>query len=429
MRQVGIRRILVSAALAAMSSALAFSQSASSAPSSDGLALLTRVAKKYADATSYYVESVEERSSTTEYSHGWQKMVRTTAEAPGGRYYYEGRSSTGSAVRVGNGQTVWTYHVNEHRYTVKPQTADSSDKSKIIPMSEMAMFEAEHVRKQLGALAKSLKSADRLADATLEVDGHEVACNVVRFQSSDQKRPAPDNFFDKTVWIDKNHETILRIVEHAHTYILIPGGTDIPEQEQITTTFPNTDLNGPARDDLFKFVPPPDAKLVEEFPDPKKSWAGSSLTGEQVPSLKLTSADGNIVTVDSFRGKPVLIDFWATWCGPCVTALPRIAQIYQETKGKGLIVISIDRDEEAQTAADLLTKKGYSWPNFHDDGEIEKLIGSSGIPRAMLIDGRGKIVYDGQMDEDELRNEIAKLGPEYRSLRSNPSQAPCRTSN
>jgi hypothetical protein len=94
-----------------------------------------------------------------------------------------------------------------------------------------------------------------------------------------------------------------------------------------------------------------------------------------------------------------------------------------------LIVISVDRDEEAKTAADLLNQKGYSWPNFHDEGEIEKLIGSSGIPRVMLVDGGGKIVYDGQMDEDELRNEVAKLGPEYASLRSNPSQAPCRTSN
>jgi hypothetical protein len=143
------------------------------------------------------------------------------------------------------------------------------------------------------------------------VDGHEVACNVVRFESADEKRPSPHYLFDKTIWIDKNHETILRIVEHAHTYILVPSGTDIPEQEEITTTFASTDLNGPARDDLFKFVPPPDAKLIDEFPHPAKDWVGSTKTGEQVPSLKLTSADGSIVTVDSFRGKPVLIDFWA----------------------------------------------------------------------------------------------------------------------
>jgi len=429
MRRAGIERILVSSVLATISSTLAFAQSAPSASASDGLALLTRVAGKYADATSYYVELVEERSSTAEYSHGWQKTHLTAAEAPGGRYYYEGRSSTGSAIRVGNGQTVWTYHVNQNRYTAKPQAAESSDQSEIISMSEMAMFEAEHLRKKLSALSKSLKSADRLPDETLEVDHRKVVCNVVRFESSDQRRPAPHYSFDKTIWIDKDHETILRIVEHAHSYLMVSGGADIPQEEEITTTFARADLNLPLRDDLFQFAPPPEAKLIEDFPDPLKSSMGSTMTGEQVPSLKLRSADGSIATVDSFRGKPVLIDFWATWCGPCVKALPKIAQIYQETQGKGLLVISVDRDEEAGTGTDFLTKKGYSWPNFHDDGEIEKLIGSSGIPRAMLIDGGGKIVYDGQMDEDELRNEIRKLGPEYASLQSNPSQAPCRTSN
>lgn len=427
MRHVEMQGILVSAVLATMSSALVFAQSARSTPSSDGLELLTRVARKYADAKSYYVESVEERSSTGQYSHEWQKTVLTAAESPGGRYYYEGQSSTGSTLRVGNGQTVWTYRMNEHRYTVKPQAAKGSSKSNMIAMSESAMLQAEALRKELSALGKSLKSADRLPDVILKVDGHKVVCKVVRFQSSDQKRQSPRYLFDKTIWIDKNHETILNIVEHAHTYMMVPGGADLPLQEETTTTFTNTDLDGPVRDDLFKFVPPPDAKLIEDFPDPAKSL-GSTMAGEQVPSLKLTSANGSTVNMDSFRGKAVLIDFWATWCAPCITSLPKIAQIYQETKGKGLIVISVDSDEEAKTAADFLTKKGYTWPNFHDDGEIEELIGSSGIPRAMLIDGGGKILYDGR-DEDELRNEIAKLGPEYASLRSNPSQAPCRTSN
>ena len=115
------------------------------------------------------------------------------------------------------------------------------------------------------------------------------------------------------------------------------------------------------------------------------------MTGDQVPSLKLKSADGKVVALDSFRGKPVLLDFWATWCGPCVAALPQLAQIYQEAKDKGLVLLTVDQDEEANTAAKFLAKKGYTWPNFHDgDGEIEKLVGSSGIPRTMLVDAQGK---------------------------------------
>jgi thiol-disulfide isomerase/thioredoxin len=126
----------------------------------------------------------------------------------------------------------------------------------------------------------------------------------------------------------------------------------------------------------------------------------------------------------------VLIDFWATWCNPCVAALPQLAKIYQEGKDKGLIMLSVDRDEEAKTATDFLSKKGYIWPNFHDDGDIEKLMGSSGIPRMVLIDAQGKIVYDRTgSNETELRTEIAKLGSEYASLRPKPKQAPCAASN
>ena len=151
------------------------------------------------------------------------------------------------------------------------------------------------------------------------------------------------------------------------------------------------------------------------------------MTGDQVPSLKLKSADGKVVGLDSFRGKPVL---WATWCGPCIAALPRLAQIYQEAKDKGLVLLTVDQDEEPNTADMFLAKKGYTWPNFHDgDGQIEKLVGSSGIPRTLLVDAQGKITYPASgTDEDQLRTAIVKLGPEYATLSPKPKQAPCTAS-
>jgi len=419
--------VLVSA-LAAIGSVVAFAQTPSTS-SSEGLELLTRVAKKYAEAKSYYIESVEERTSRSEYRHDWQKTLLTAAESPGDRYYYEGRSETGSIVRVTDGKTVWTYRVNEHRYTAKPVGVKESGKSKVLPFPEMALTEAEYLRKKLGTLAKSFKSADQLPDAKLKVSGHKISCYVVRLRSADQKRVSPKYSFDKTIWIDKDRQTVLRIVEHAHTYMTFPGGASMPLDEDITTTFPNTDLDGPVRDTLFSFVPPQDAKRIEDFPDPRKFGGETELMGEQAPPLQLKSADGKVVSLESFRGKPVLIDIWATWCAPCVEGLPKLDKIYQEAKDKGLVLVSVDRDEEAKTATDFLSKKGYAWPNFHDDGDIEKLMGESGIPQEVLVDAQGKIVYDGAMDEDELRTEIAKLGPEYASLRPKPKDAPCAVKN
>jgi thiol-disulfide isomerase/thioredoxin len=403
--------------------ATAFAQSANP---SEGLGLLNQAAQEYTDAKSYYIESVEERTSSNEYSHSWQKTVITAAETSENRFHFEGRSSTGSGLKIADGKTVWTYRADEHRYTAKPQLMGASSQPAVMGMSEMAMWSAENLRKNLGVLAKSFKSAQRLPDANLIVNGHEVSCDVVRVQNSDQRRVSPNYTFEKTIWIDKAHRTFVKTAEHAHTYLLSDGGP-IPIEEEVTTTFTTTELNGPVRDGLFTFVPPSDAKLIQDFPDPRNSLGGT-LTGDQVPSLKLKSADGKVVALDSFRGKPVLLDFWATWCGPCIAALPRLAQIYQEAKDKGLVLLTVDQDEEPDTADKFLAKKGYTWPNFHDgDGQIEKLVGAFGIPRTMLVDAQGKITYDGSgVDEEQLRTAIVKLGQEYAVL--SPKQAPCAVS-
>jgi outer membrane lipoprotein-sorting protein len=252
------------ALLSLIGAVTAFSQSVPSANSSEGLELLNQVAQRYTEAKSYYIESVEESTSTTEYARSWQKALITAAETPGNRFHFEGHSNGGSAMKVADGKTVWTYRADEHRYTAKPQSIGISTQSTVIGMSEREMWNAENLRKNLGTLAKSFKSAERLPDANLIVNGHEVACDVVRIQNSDQRRHTPDYTFEKTVWIDKAHQTFLKTIEHAQAYIM-SGAARIPMEEEITTTFTTTELNGPVPDGLFAFVPPSDANLIREL--------------------------------------------------------------------------------------------------------------------------------------------------------------------
>jgi thiol-disulfide isomerase/thioredoxin len=417
------RRVLMCAVLISISTASAFAQNLATGTPLSGLELLKQVASGYKEAKSYDIASVEERTSSNELSHTWQKTMLTAALAPGGRFHYEGHSSSGSAMKVADGKTVWSYRVDEHRYTAKPSNA--ATKQTMIVMSEYAMSSAENLRDNLAALAKGLKSANRLPDATIKVNGSKIRCLVVRIQASDEKRASPGYSFDKTIWIDKTHLTLVKTTEHAHTY-LISGASRIPLEEQITTLFTRAELNALPDENLFNFVPPSDAKLMKDFPDPSKDYGDVSMTGLEAPPLKLKSVDGKVITLDSFRGKPVILDFWATWCGPCVDALSRLAQIEKEAKDKGLVLLTVDQDEEADTAIKFLKQKGYTWSNFHDgDGEIENLAGSTGIPRTMLIDPQGKIVYDAVgTDEDALRTEITKLGPEYSALAPKPKPVP-----
>jgi thiol-disulfide isomerase/thioredoxin len=423
--------LLASFALVMMSAAFAFAQStteAPSTPSSNGLDLLLRVAQHYADARSYYIESVEERTITREYGRSWSKTILVAAQASGDRSYYEGRTDTGSSIKVEDGKTVWRYRVDEHRYTAKPQSSQNASSHGAIAMQEMGVRNAENLRRTLADMALHLKSAERLADETLTVNGQQVLCLVVRVRSSDQKREQPDYLFEKTIWIDAERNTILKTVEHVHTFMSM-GTSRLPMEEEIATTYTKMVLDGDVQDSLFIFTPPSDAKLVQDFPDPRES-SRVNMTGEQVPPLKLKSADGKVVGIEAFRGKPVLLDFWATWCAPCVAALPELAEIFQEAKEKGLVLLAVDQDEDQTAAANFLAKKGYSWPDYHDgDGAIEKLMGSSGVPRAVLVDAQGMIVYDTTgVDGDKLRTHLAKLGPEFASLAPKPKPAPCAAS-
>jgi len=428
---------LVSAAWVALSAAMALAQPSPSAPDSqpissaqsalspNGLELLQRVARHYADAKTYYLESVEEHTSSSEYMRDWNKTVLIAAEAPGGRYYFEGRSNMGSGLKVADGQTVWTYRVGEHRYTAKPESSESAGKQKPVPMQEGPILQAKNLRTSLANWAELVQSADRLPDETLPVEGKLVLCQVVRVKSTDLKRSRPSNRLERTFWIDREHDTIVKMVERGQTTMLM-GQASIPEEVEMTTWYGHTVLDGPVRDSLFTFNPPPDAHLIADFPDRDGSMGGS-MAGDPAPPLKLKSADGKVVPLESFRGHPVLLDFWATWCGPCVAMLPQMAQIYQEGKDKGLVLLGVDQDEDAAAAAGFLAKKGYAWPNFHDgDGEIEKLMGPAPVPRVVLIDAQGQIVYDGMgMNEKQLRTQLARLGPEFAEMGPKPEPAPC----
>jgi thiol-disulfide isomerase/thioredoxin len=400
----------------------AWTQSNKPQTPSKGLALLEQVSRRYETAKSYRIDAIEESTSINDFEHDWRKTTLAAAEAPNGRYYYEGHSGFGSAVKVSDGSVVWTFHVEEHDYTKKNVPAKPTEETGPIPMSEMTLTQAENLRKNFAELAGQYLSAEQLPDATLTVKGKAVPCHVVRVQSSDMKVAQPNYSFARTFWIDQRNHTVLRTIEHAHTY-LYSGTARIPLTTDTKTSYTHVELDPKLPDGLFTFTPPTDAKLVDKFPSP---FAGPNMAGQLAPPLKLKSADGKEVSLDSFRGKPVLLDLWATWCPPCVQSLPELAKLYQDTKDKNLVILAIDSNEDAKKGADFLAQKGHHWPNYQQEGKASKAFAGSSIPRTLLIDAQGKVVFDRTgAPGDELRSEIAKLGPEYASLAQKAEPAPC----
>jgi thiol-disulfide isomerase/thioredoxin len=185
-----------------------------------------------------------------------------------------------------------------------------------------------------------------------------------------------------------------------------------------TAVYPIVQLDAAAVPDrFFAFEPPSTANLVKEFEHPTRTQSEALIIGKPAPDVSLTSLDGKSILLKSFQGKPVLLDFWATWCGPCIESMPSLKRLNSEAAKYGLILLSIDEDDDAKKAADFLSGNKESWLNFHDDGEIVRLFPNEGIPHFVLIDSSGRVVFSkSSFDEPAMRAAIAGLGPEFATI-------------
>jgi len=131
--------------------------------------------------------------------------------------------------------------------------------------------------------------------------------------------------------------------------------------------------------------------------------------GEPAPAFSLPSVDGKTLSLAAFKGKPVYINFYATWCGPCNEEAPVIGKFYQQYKARGLTVLGIDELESPDKAKSFLTKYHLAYPAVVDgDGKAGKDYGALGLPVHIFVDRSGvvKTYRLGEMDADEIEAAI-----------------------
>lgn len=393
----------------------------------DGLALLRDVTQRYSDAKSYHIEATAEFLSHNDLSRNWQKTLLKAIVAPVNRYRYEGRSGSGSTIRVSNGTKLWNYHLDELRYTEEGVSTNDSDEGRVMRQEEMAAMEAKDLISRIRTLATPLKSAKLLPDETLVINGQRIDCYVIRFTEADSKTHKPDITWKETVWVDKSRRVIVKTIRQSNTYPIIAGSkAHIPMVVESTTTFDVVRLDEPEPESSFIFTPPPDAKLVASFPDPFAEYSAIRTTdfvGKPAPDLRF-ARDGKEVSLASFRGKPVFIEFWASWCVPCVELTPELKQLYTDTASKGLVWLTFDSDEDPSVAETFIKQEHIPWSNYHDtDGKIGKAFGREAIPLGVLIDAEGKVTfYKSGYEMSKLRAAIAKLSTDFSSVAPKPEQ-------
>lgn len=118
--------------------------------------------------------------------------------------------------------------------------------------------------------------------------------------------------------------------------------------------------------------------------------------GGMAPNFELTTPDGKKLSLYDLRGHIVLLDFWASWCGPCLAEVPNLKAIYEKYHGKGLEILGVSLDEKEAAWKGAIERKGLTWQHVSSlkgwKCPVAQRFKVTGIPRMYIIDAQGKII-------------------------------------
>lgn len=142
------------------------------------------------------------------------------------------------------------------------------------------------------------------------------------------------------------------------------------------------------------------------------SEVSSPLANKPAPSIEANSTDGTPIRLEGLHGKVVLLNFWATWCGPCKVELPDFVALHKSYKDKGLALLGGVMNDDLDKAVAYAKANEMDWPQFAVTREIAEAYGGiSAVPTTVLIDKEGTVqaVYVGAITRDDIEGKIKSL--------------------
>ena len=152
----------------------------------------------------------------------------------------------------------------------------------------------------------------------------------------------------------------------------------------------------------------PPAQTTETVPSQTADTQATEPPANIAPDFTLLDMDGNEVTLASFFGKPIVLNFWASWCGPCKMEMPEIQKFYDKY-GQEIHFLLVSVDDSLETAKAFIESEGYTFPVYYDATSVGAYTyGASSIPLTYFIDAEGNLTayYMGAMSEGILQQGI-----------------------
>ena len=212
---------------------------------------------------------------------------------------------------------------------------------------------------------------------------------------------------DYRVLVDPSTHLLRQVVLDMKRTLEAAGRPDV---HHATLTFDYTKVSpaAPAKAEAFAWAAPEGAKDVASA-DAEEGEA-MALVGKEAPDFNLKGMDGKPVTMKSLRGSVVLLDFWATWCGPCKMSLPMLNKVAKDRREAGLKTFAIDLQEPKETVQPVAAKLIPDVPVLLDErGETSPLYKITGIPQTVVVgkDGKVRKVFIGAGPDHEAKMRAA----------------------